>query len=133
MSIFYKLRKHQRGMSNDGGMYYAHTVKQGEWTLRDIESRIQANCTLKRSDVRAVLAELVDVMKDGLQSGYVISLGEVGKFQLVVRSSCVKHQDDFTPEHIRGLTCRFTPYAHRNAKGQLIRYLFDGCRIAPQR
>lgn len=129
MSIFYKLRKHKKGMSNDSDKYYAHTVKQGELSMQDIERIIQDNCTAKRSDVRVVLTELVEVMKQRLQQGYVVNLGEIGKFQLVVRSSCADSKEDFTYENIKGLACKFTPQGKRAAKRKLERSFFEGCKI----
>lgn len=132
MSVFYRLRKSEfKGRSNYG-KYYAHTVKMGHVGLDEIELMIQKNCSATRGDVRLVLTELIDVMKNALQDGKVVELDGFGRFSLSVKSTCVDHPDDFNErKHIKGMKCNFTPSGHRRGLGDrtISRPFFDGCDI----
>ena len=70
MAIYYKLIKNQIKSSKNYGKYYAHTVKQGKVSMEQIEQTIQENCTAKASDVRLVLRELFDTVKQYMQDGW---------------------------------------------------------------
>ena len=49
------------------GKWYARAVPIGVIDTRGLSEIIQRNCTVKRSDVMAVIEELVEVMKDQMQ------------------------------------------------------------------
>lgn len=135
MAVIYKLMKNQIKSSKNYGKYYAHTIRRGEVKQQQIEERIQANCSAKASDVRLVLRELFDTIRDYLQDGYVVNLEEMGKFSLSVKSTCVKQPSDFMPsKHIKGFKCNYTPQGHRykvgegRLAGHIKRHLLDGCQ-----
>jgi predicted histone-like DNA-binding protein len=127
--------KNQIKSSKNYGKYYAHTIRRGEVKQQQIEERIQANSSAKASDVRLVLRELFDTIRDYLQDGYVVNLEEMGKFSLSVKSTCVKQPSDFMPsKHIKGFKCNYTPQGHRykvgegRLAGHIKRHLLDGCQ-----
>jgi len=135
MAVIYRLMKNQIKSSKNYGKYYAHTIRRGEVKQQQIEERIQANCSAKASDVRLVLRELFDTIRDYLQDGYVVNLEEMGKFSLSVKSTCVKQPSDFMPsKHIKGFKCNYTPQGHRykvgegRLAGHIKRHLLDGCQ-----
>ena len=135
MAVIYRLMKNQIKSSKNYGKYYAHTIRRGEVKQQQIEERIQANCSAKASDVRLVLRELFDTIRDYLQDGYVVNLEEMGKFSLSVKSTCVKQPSDFMPsKHIKGFKCNYTPQGHRykvgegRLAGRIKRHLLDGCQ-----
>ena len=135
MAVIYRLMKNQIKSSKNYGKYYAHTIQRGEVKQQQIEERIQANCSAKASDVRLVLRELFDTIRDYLQDGYVVNLEEMGKFSLSVKSTCVKQPSDFMPsKHIKGFKCNYTPQGHRykvgegRLAGHIKRHLLDGCQ-----
>ena len=135
MAVIYRLMKNQIKSSKNYGKYYAHTIRRGEVKQQQIEERIQANCSAKASDVRLVLRELFDTIRDYLQDGYVVNLEEMGKFSLSVKSTCVKQPSDFMPsKHIKGFKCNYTPQGHRYKVGEgrpvghIKRHLLDGCQ-----
>lgn len=132
MAVLYKLRKSEFKNSSHYGKYYAHTVKTGHVGLELIEQMIQDNCSAKRSDVRLVLTELIDVVKTMLQEGKVVELDGLGRFSLSIKSECVDHPEDFdVRKHVKGLKCNFTPAGHRRGMGDhsIARPFFDGCHI----
>ncbi|MBR3445803.1 MAG: hypothetical protein IKH14_08090 [Prevotella sp.] len=139
MAIYYKLIKNQIKSSKNYGKYYAHTVKQGKVSMEQIEQTIQENCTAKASDVRLVLRELFDTVKQYMQDGYVVELREMGKFHISVQSTPVDDPKNFsTDRHITGFKCNYTPYGERYKAGEgerarhIHREMTDGCEAKPQ-
>ena len=62
--------------------YYAQAQARGVMGIREIAERIQRECTVTRADTMAVLTALEDVVSEGLQSGEIVRLGELGSLQL---------------------------------------------------
>ena len=58
--------------------YYAQAQARGVMGIREIAERIQRECTVTRADTMAVLTALEDVVSEGLQSGEIVRLGELG-------------------------------------------------------
>ena len=134
MPIHYKLIQNKIKSDKNYGKYYAHTVRQGEVSLEEVEKTIQENCTAKASDVRLVLRELYDTLKKYMQDGYVVDLREIGRLSIAVKSTCVDDPTEFrADEHITGFRCRYTPHGERVHKnGQptntIERGLLQGCK-----
>ena len=134
MAIHYRLVQNKIKNDKNYGKYYAHTVKQGEVSLEEIEQMIQTNCSAKASDVRLVLRELFDTVKHYMQNGYVVNLKEMGKFSISVKSVCVDDPKQFrSDKHITGFKCNYTPEgkrlksANENLSRRIQRGLLDGC------
>ena len=66
--------------------YYAQAQARGVMGIREIAERIQRECTVTRADTMAVLTALEDVVSEGLQSGEIVRLGELGSLQLIERA-----------------------------------------------
>ena len=60
MSVLYRLHQDQSVGTKRSGKWYARMVPIGMIDTRGLAEIIQRNCTVKRSDVMAVLEELVD-------------------------------------------------------------------------
>ena len=132
MAIHYKMPQNNIKSSKMYGKWYAHAVKQGEMTLRDIEQQIQERCSLKASDVRAAVAALKEVVEEGLKNGMVVNLDELGKLYLSIQSECVDRPEDFSVErHVRGIICKYTPEGHRSklGNGRLVRPFTNDCDL----
>lgn len=132
MAIKYKLVQNKINGHDSFGKYYARSIKSGEVGIKDIERIIEQNCSLKRSDVRAVLIELVDTIKVKLQEGYTVDLDELGRFSLGVKSEGVYRAADFNvKKHITGVSVNYRPYTHRIGNGdrRLIAALAEGCEF----
>lgn len=132
MAIKYKLVQNQINGHDSFGKYYARSIKSGEVTMREIERIIEQNCSLKRSDVRAVLTELVDTIKDKLQAGYTVDLDELGRLSLGVKSDGVYRAQDFNvKQHITGISVNYRACAHRRGNGdrRLVAPLAEGCEF----
>ena len=54
---------------NDPPKYYAQAQARGDVNVREMAERIQASCTVHKTDVYAVLVALEDVVKEAIQNG----------------------------------------------------------------
>ena len=129
MAIRYKLVQNKISGHECFGKYYARSIKTGEVSMKEIERIIEQNCSMKRSDVRAVLTELVDTIKYKLQEGYTVDLDELGRLSLGVKSEGVYRAQDFNvKKHITGININYRPCTHRVGNGdrRLIAPLAEG-------
>lgn len=91
------------------GRYYALARSVGELTLRQMARIIQGRCTATRADVMAVLTALEDCIREGLASGRLVRLGEIGTFSIGLKSSGSASEGEFDPSQIRKAKVRFLP------------------------
>lgn len=96
-SIAYSLteRRDLKNFETGNKLFYAKAQARGVMDIREISERIQRECTVTRSDVMAVLVALSDVVCEGLRSGEIVRLGDLGSLQIAVSSSGVKDSKDF--------------------------------------
>ena len=78
MSVFYRLHQDQSTGTKRSGKWYARAVPTACIGTRQLAEIIQRNCTVKKSDVMAVLEELVEVMKDQMQDSKRVKLDGFG-------------------------------------------------------
>jgi len=135
MAIFYRLMQNKMPNDKNYGMFFAHTVKQDEIPLEKIEAVIQNNCSAKISDVRMVVRELFDTIRQFLQDGHVVNLGDLGKFYISVKGLPVDKPSEFRPDrHVTGFRCNYTPASRRYTAasgkkvGCIYRDLLAGCK-----
>lgn len=120
MAIHIRLIRNNIKRSSSYGKYFAKTVSQGDINLHDLAEEASRNCTLRESDVIAVITELEDMMRHRLADGHTIVLNGIGRFSLRVESDGVDDPKLFRfKKHIRRVICRFLPASHRNADGTL--------------
>ena len=105
MSLKFKLRKNNIKSNKSYGKWYAHTLRGSEVTLDEIEQQIQDCCSVTRADVRAVVTALQEVVARDLKDGHVVSLGELGKFYLSIRSESVDNPASSTMATPRPMFC----------------------------
>ena len=89
MSVYYRLYQNKLKNSKVYGKYFARAVHTDMVDLDDIAEIIERNCTLKRSDVKACLTELVEVMRDKMQSSNKVRINGLGIFKINVKSTGV--------------------------------------------
>ena len=87
MSVVYRLTQDNRKQSKTKGKWYARSLHTGVIDIDGLASIMQANCTLKKSDILAVIAELVDVMRAQLQNSQKVILGGLGSFKVGLKRS----------------------------------------------
>lgn len=91
----YKLYQDKRKGVPTSGLWYARAIHPQVIETDALAERIQRNCTVKRSDVVAVLAELVEVMQDELQQSRVVKLNGFGSFKIGLRTRPSAKASDF--------------------------------------
>lgn len=117
MSVSYKLYQEKRTNSSRKGQWYARACHVGVVTTEQLAEIMQANCTLKKSDIVAVISELVDVMRTQLQNSMKVKLTGFGTFKITMRTKPAKSPKEFTPKtNIKGLKVLFLPEMKVDAK-----------------
>lgn len=136
MAILYKLWQDNRSSSSYKGKWYGRAIHQNTVDLSAISDRIQRNCSMKKSDVMAVLIELVEVMKDELQNSNVVKIDGFGLFKVGLQTKPAATAAEFNPaRNVTGYRVNFLPASHSvpngvntkgNARHKVIRDLLDG-------
>ena len=136
MAILYKLWQDNRKTSLYPGKWYAKAVHQTTVGLSDVAERIQRNCSMKKSDVQAVLTEMVEVLKDELQNSNIVRLDGFGSFKVGMKTKPAATAAAFNAaKNVAGYRINFLPASHSlpngvNTKGHarhtVIRNLLEG-------
>ena len=109
--IFYKLIQNKNEeMPKAYQKWYARPVVTETVDLDYIAERIQRNSTAKRSDAKAVLTEMVEVITDALQNSQRGHIDGFGSFKVGISSRGADSEEDYSAaEHVRGLRIIFQP------------------------
>ena len=89
--------------------YYGHVQASGDINIREMSERIQATCTVHKSDVFAVLVALEDVITEALQNGEIVRLGDLGTLQIGISSKGAETKEDYTDSLIKKACINFRP------------------------
>ena len=116
MPTFYKLYQDKRDGSQTHGKWYAKAKCLGYWDLEKLADHIQDNVSAKKSDVIAVLRELVVVMAEAFDAGYGVRLNGFGRFKVGLKTKPADSADEFTvAKNIVGNRINFQPETHWSA------------------
>ncbi|MCR4852905.1 MAG: DNA-binding protein [Prevotella sp.] len=132
MAVFYKLAQNTITNSKTNGKWYAHTAIVGTVGLKQMADIIQRNCSMKRSDVTAVLTELPEVMRDLMQQGYRVDVEGLGAFKFQVYSQGTDSVSEFNAaKHIKRVKVIFQPETeYDKSSGTRPKYLTQGVTFA---
>ena len=111
MSVRYKLYQDNRAESPNRGKWYARAVYNSRpKTLKDIALKIQENVSVKKSDVLAVLDEMVGVLKEWMQDSNRVKIDGFGSFKIGLKTKPADTAKDFSAsKHIVGARVNFQP------------------------
>ena len=110
MPVFYRLHQDQSVGTKRSGKWYARMVPTATINTRILAEIIQRNCTVKKSDVMAVIEELVEVMKDQMQDSKRVKLDGFGSFKIGINCKGARSAKAFTVnDNIEDLHVVFTP------------------------
>ena len=130
MSVFYRLHQDQSTGTKRSGKWYARAVPTACIGTRQLAEIIQRNCTVKKSDVMAVLEELVEVMKDQMQDSKRVKLDGFGSFKIGIESKGAATAAKFTvAEHIKGLHVVFMPERTKDSAGNRSKQFLQGAKV----
>ena len=73
--------------------------------------RIQATCTVHKTDVYAVLVALEDVVKEAIQNGEIVRLGELCTLQVSLSGKGTLTEEEYDDSLIKKAKINFRPGA----------------------
>ena len=92
------------------GKYYVRPVYDNRFiTTEQLAEYIQTQCTVKRSDCKAVLDELGAAFKHYLELGQKIKLDSIGIFKVGISSAAAETEEGCTASLVRAVRVNFQP------------------------
>ena len=129
MPVFYRLHQDQSVGTKRSGKWYARMVPTSCINTRQLAEIIQRNCTVKKSDVMAVLEELVETMRDQLQDSKRVKLDGFGSFKIGINCKGARSAKAFTVnDNIEDLHVVFTPERTTDNAGNRVKQFLQGAR-----
>ena len=129
MSVFFRLHQDQSVGTKKSGKWYARAVPMATIHTRQLAEIIQRNCTVKKSDVMAMLEELVETMRDQLQDSKRVKLDGFGSFKIGIQCRGARSAKAFTvSDNIEGLRVVFTPERSTDASGNRVKQFLQGAK-----
>ena len=89
--------------------FYAQAQARGDVNIREMSERIQATCTVHKSDVYAVLVALEDVVADAIQNGEIVRLGDLCTLQISLTGKGALTEEDYNTSLIKRAKINFRP------------------------
>ena len=130
MSVKYVLKKVNGEKSAIKGKWIARSKMTEVIDLEGIAERIQRNCTAKMSDVKAVLTELIETMRDELQASHRVKLNGFGSFRIGLKSKAADSPKTFkVSTNIKGLHVVFQPEVKTSADGTRTKTFLTGTQV----
>ncbi len=130
MPVLYKLNKDNRKNSRTAGLYFARAIHVGVIDTEGLAKIMQANCTIKASDIKAVLTELVETMSTQLQNSMRVKLDGLGSFKIGIRGIGSKTIDEYSvSKNVRGLRINFQPETKKDATGSRQKAMLSGAKV----
>lgn len=129
MSVFYKLLQNKNYKSSAFEKWYAKAVHYNTVTTEDLAREMQANCTVKESDILAVIRELVETMQRQLQNSNRVKLNGLGTFRIGINSKGAEKPEEFDGTYIKDVHILFQPETHVERNGNRSRAMLDGTRV----
>lgn len=131
MAVRYRLYQNKNKKSMSFNKWYGRAVVLDTVTTDQLADTIEANCTVKRSDILAVLSELVVTMKKELQDSKKVKLDRFGSFKLGISTSPSDTVKDFgVSQNLRDIHVVFQPEVKISKEGRRVKAFLDGCKVA---
>ena len=116
--LFYKLYQNQNSNSKSYLKWFGRVVTTEKVGIDVIAQRMQDSCTVKRSDVKAVLEELGTTIKDILHDSKRVEIPGLGCFKLSISTSGETDKDDWTPvSNVKRIKVLFQPETEQTISG----------------
>ena len=94
---------------NDPPKFYAQAQARGDVSIREMAERIQATCTVHKTDVYAVLVALEDVVKEAILNGEIVRLGELCTLQVSLSGKGTLTEEEYDDSLIKKAKINFRP------------------------
>ena len=117
--INYRLVQDHSSNPRKSGKWYAKAVIGQTVSTDEIADRIQKNCSMKKSDVVAVLSELAEVIADIVKESQRAQLDGIGCFKAGLSSRGAESEDKFeVQKHIKNLHLIYQPVTRKLSTGK---------------
>ena len=128
-----RFKKYQNVVKNSKmfGKWYARAVVSETVTTDQLADEIQRNASVKKSDVKAVLCELSEVMNQKLIQGGRVVLDGIGAFKVTINTVGAETAKDFTANNIKSVRILFQPET-RIVDNHRIKSMLNGIRLKEQ-
>lgn len=125
--MHYKIVKENKPNLKNYGRYKAVAVHYNTVDTERLCQEIQDNCSLKKSDVIAVLTELSELLVRHLQDGDRVRLEGIGLLKIEIESDKVDKTEDFNVrKHIRNFRIHLLPESIDGSQA-----LYEGIKLEP--
>ena len=112
------------------GKWYPRAVMTNTLDTDALATIMQRNCTVKKSDILAVISELIETMQDQLQDSKRVKLNGFGSFKIGMSSTGADKASDFDArKNIKGLHVLFMPEVKTDSEGQRQKTFISGCSV----
>ena len=125
MPIKYRLvlRKDMtKGAAASSKLYYAVNKSTGTCDFEELCDQIADRSTASRGDVHVVVDGLLYILKQRLQKGETVQLGDLGHFQAVIGSKGTKLESDFNASLIKRPRIVFRPSVTLKSVTSLVKF-----------
>ena len=121
MAVNFVLQVNNNRKSDYYGQQVARVHTLGTSTTEEVANKIQKNASVKRSDVKAVLDELADVIQEQLAEGFSVKLDGLGTFCPRIRAKYqeVTEQEPYDVENITSVGVLFRPERKKTSSGTI--------------
>ena len=128
--MYYRIHQNNNSKVGKQGKFYARAVTLETVGTDKLAVIMQRNCTVKCSDIKAVIQELVETMTDQLAAGYRVKLDGFGSFKLTLVTKPADKAIDFNVKNnIKGIRCQFTPEAKTDRAGTRSKTFISGVTV----
>ncbi len=103
---YFKVQNNNR-KSDQYGKWYGRTHMLGTVGINELTQQIQNRCTVRESDIYAVLSELSDAMAGYLATGYQVRIPGLGIFHTTITTTPADSKEEFTDDNIKKLNIKF--------------------------
>ena len=132
MAVLYRLSQNKMPKSAAYGKWFAQAVMTGTVDSDELADIMQSNCTLKRSDITAVITELIETMQRELQNSKRVKLKGFGSFKIGIENApggAATAAEFSAGKNIKGLHVLFQPEVKTDSTGQRKKTFISGCSV----
>ncbi len=114
MALKYRLvlRPDMRKDAAEGSkLYYGQVRSQSKIEFKKLCELVSGYCTATKGEVELVIDGLIYVLKEQLESGNIVQMGEFGNFHMVAGSRGAATEEEFNTSHFKKSRIVFSPGA----------------------
>ena len=110
MALFYnKIQRGNPSNPNAPKKWYPILKSIGHMTEKQVAKEIADETTLNPKEAEMALYQFQKVLTKAILDGKTVKLGELGSFQLTIKSKGVDNESDVTASLVEKVNLRFTP------------------------